>query len=215
MVTEYAWDAGSCDPCPTPALVPGELATLGADVVGGGGRSRSPFGMGGFVLTRLHARYAKDGISEDLVFKAAEPIVGGREQGRYAIRHEWTGPIACDKPVRGQWGGPPGKSEPTAIAAGDLAFVPRGKIVLAQVVRRDVPEIGVVAAGGEAADLSAPAIKPPAEGATAPVRKEKKGCGVTGQPGDGLAALLLAGLAFAMGRRRARGRGPVTSRVER
>ncbi|HEU5055939.1 MAG TPA: DUF2330 domain-containing protein, partial [Kofleriaceae bacterium] len=74
VVTEYAWDAGSCDPCPTPALDPGALATLGADVVSGGatggaptrGRVMAP--MGGFVLTRLHARYSKDGISEDLVF---------------------------------------------------------------------------------------------------------------------------------------------------
>ena len=55
----------------------------------------------------LHARYGKDGAPNDLVFKAAPPIVGGREvrdeagqleerakpddtnnfQGRYAIRH--------------------------------------------------------------------------------------------------------------------------------
>jgi hypothetical protein len=80
----------------------------------------------GFVLTRLHARYGKT-VTEDLVFKAAEPIVGGREhvvangkleersrpdsinnfQARYAIRHEWTGPITCKNPVRGRWGGPP------------------------------------------------------------------------------------------------------------
>ncbi|MBA3454453.1 MAG: hypothetical protein H0T42_15285 [Deltaproteobacteria bacterium] len=31
-----------------------------------------------FVLTRLHARYGKD-ITNDLEFKAAPPIVGGRE----------------------------------------------------------------------------------------------------------------------------------------
>lgn len=28
-------------------------------------------------------------------------------QARYAIRHEWTGPVTCANPVRGRWGGPP------------------------------------------------------------------------------------------------------------
>src|SRR6478609_7706354 len=29
VVTEYAWQASSCDPCPGPTLDPSELATLG------------------------------------------------------------------------------------------------------------------------------------------------------------------------------------------
>src|SRR4029079_664195 len=33
VVTEYSWDASSCDPCPTPALEPDSVATLGADVL--------------------------------------------------------------------------------------------------------------------------------------------------------------------------------------
>jgi hypothetical protein len=33
VITEYSWDAGTCDPCPSPALNPGELMTLGADVL--------------------------------------------------------------------------------------------------------------------------------------------------------------------------------------
>jgi hypothetical protein len=33
VVTEYAWDASSCDPCPTPGLTPSELMTLGADAL--------------------------------------------------------------------------------------------------------------------------------------------------------------------------------------
>jgi len=32
VVTEYAWNAGSCDPCPEPALAQHELMELGADV---------------------------------------------------------------------------------------------------------------------------------------------------------------------------------------
>ena len=82
---------------------------------------------GGFVLTRLHARYGKDALGEDLVFRKAPPIAGGRErlgdggtlekgarpdsadnfQARYVIRHPWSGPIACKAPRRGRWGGPP------------------------------------------------------------------------------------------------------------
>ncbi|MDH5493936.1 MAG: DUF2330 domain-containing protein, partial [Myxococcales bacterium] len=36
VVTEYAWNAGSCDPCPGPTLSPSDLATLGEDVLGNG-----------------------------------------------------------------------------------------------------------------------------------------------------------------------------------
>ena len=151
VVTEYAWDAGTCDPCPTPALSMNDLATLGADVLPSNapsppsptpasrpGRPQRPIPgapprwtprgfLGGFVLTRLHARYERDSLGADLVFRAAPPIQGGREwrgadgelesgaqpaatnnfQGRYAIRHPWTGPIACENPRRGVWGAPP------------------------------------------------------------------------------------------------------------
>jgi hypothetical protein len=187
VVTEYAWDASSCDPCPTPALSIEDLATLGADVApsGDAGASAPPFpgyvsgplpptrgprrvprGWGrGFVLTRLHARYGKESLGEDLVFKAAPAIQGGREskgadgqlesgakpsvvnnfQGRYAIRHPWTGPIACAEPRRGVWGGPPpsmtGSQAPRSAL--DLAFVQRGGIELASFVRTPVPELGL------------------------------------------------------------------------
>ena len=163
VVTEYAWDAMTCDPCPGPTLDYGDLMTLGSDVIGDGG--------GSYVLTRLHARYGTDDIKEDLVFKAAAPIAGGREvigfggrleersspsdynnfQGRYAIRHEWTGPITCKDPQRGRWGGPPPGSEQQLagdtgpVAAKDLAFAPRGKLDLPLMVTRDVPELDVKA----------------------------------------------------------------------
>jgi hypothetical protein len=167
VVTEYAWTAQTCDPCPGPTLSDQEITTLGADVMPeeAGGR-----GMRGFVLTRLHARYTKEGARDDLVFRAASPIVGGREvrarypdgpletgahpseinnfQGRYAIRHPWRGPITCLSPRRGVWGGPPEGSPSSGAprAAQDLAFAPRDAPI-SDFLRSDVPELGIIAAG--------------------------------------------------------------------
>jgi hypothetical protein len=154
VVTEYSWDAATCDPCPGPALSGQDLATLGADALPSQqAQTQQPIGPrrtwrrgGGFVLTRLHARYTKDALGDDLVFRAAPPIVGGREmrafgttleqtpspssfnnfQARYAIRHPWTGEIKCEHPVRDVWGGPPGghSYEPPS-AATKLAFSDR------------------------------------------------------------------------------------------
>jgi MYXO-CTERM domain-containing protein len=177
-----------------------------------------------FVLTRLHARYSKDGISEDLVFKVAKSIAGGREwrgdgskleegavdsgvnnfQARYAIRHEWTGPIACSDPVRGVWGGPPEGSQQVAsgpTAATDLAFVPRGKTQLAQIVRQDVPEIDVKAdRSGEPQKPEQPA-QPGGTGTNYKPKKEKHGCAVGGGGAWWLAALGLGLLAITRRRR--------------
>jgi hypothetical protein len=186
VVTEYAWQASTCDPCPGPTLTMNDFMTLGADVLepqaiaapapSGAAKPgarpappppsmprRVPPGWGmDFVLTRLHARYGKD-LKDDLVFKAAPPIVGGREfvqtggkleegakpasvnnfQGRYAIRHRWTGPVACKSPQRGVWGGPPdGRSVGPQPALG-LAFAPRGQVSLPASIEGDVAEIGL------------------------------------------------------------------------
>ncbi|MBS1123928.1 MAG: hypothetical protein H6Q90_6156 [Deltaproteobacteria bacterium] len=158
VVTEYAWTARPqyhCDPCPELDVNQADLMTLGGDIAGG------KIAAGQFVLTRLHARYGKQDMKDDLRFKEAKPITGGREQwsrqgleygavpstenyfqARYAIRHWWTGKIACQNPQRGVWGGPPdGNIQPT-IAASKLAFAPRGKLELAQVIKRDLWEIG-------------------------------------------------------------------------
>ncbi len=173
VVTEYAWSAQTCDPCPGPTLTPQELLTLGADTlpVEGVGMGRRPGQLTwaqttGFVLTRLHARYTKSSLGDDLVFRAASPIQGGREvrscypegplehgavsssvnnfQARYAIRHPWTGPVTCANPRRGIWGGPPSGSSPGTQAAQDLAFAPRTGVDLASFLRSDVPELGVL-----------------------------------------------------------------------
>ena len=171
VVTEYSWDASSCDPCPTPALTPEELMTLGADVVPG-----DPYG---FTLTRLHYRYTREQLGEDLVFRAAGSIVGGRGmpdergrmqeqvaeaggmdnfQGRYVILNWWEGPIACSAPTRGRWGGPWPQAEGTASprAATDTAFAERGR-PLAAYLAEDVPSLGVTAAAlGEGSHAGGP-----------------------------------------------------------
>ncbi len=78
IVTEYAWQATTCDPCPGPTLDPSEFTVLGADVLGGTREHPQPYDSADFVLTRLHARYGKE-LKNDLVFEQARPIVGGRE----------------------------------------------------------------------------------------------------------------------------------------
>ena len=191
VVTEYAWDAQSCDPCPTPALTDAELTELGLDVIDPAAEYVEPeievknadkltpqqkqvldalllntkrqlkaqldrrSKGAGFVVTRLHARYTKESLGEDLVFRAAPAIQGGREwmkdaetglergatsgsinnfQARYAIRYPWTGPATCKNPQWGMWGGKPSKNGEdfsvagkTASSATNTAFVKRDK----------------------------------------------------------------------------------------
>jgi MYXO-CTERM domain-containing protein len=226
VVTEYAWQATNCDPCPGPVIAMSELSTLGLDVLGGEKGVAKPFegDAMGFVLTRLHARYGKT-VTEDLIFKAAEPIVGGREflqdngkleersrpfginnfQARYAIRHEWTGPITCQNPIRGRWGGPPnGVTGGGVKPALDLAFAKRGEAKLPELVRQDIPEIEVTMVkapvgnappptAGTATPPTTPTATPPATEAP----KKKSGCGCQTDGGAGTALGLVGGLGVA------------------
>ncbi len=174
VVTEYAWQTSSCDPCPVPPLQEGDLATLGNDILSGSTAknepnrpSDSPGGYYGnfasWVLTRMHTRYDKQTLSEDLLFREAGPVVGGRStwdgtamelpgevkpdssnnfQGRYIIRHYWSGPVKCSDPIWGVWGGPPNGEKQTQ-AASDLANAPRGQVVLQKVVNSPLPQLGL------------------------------------------------------------------------
>ena len=335
VITEYAWQATSCDPCTGPTLQPEELATLGADVLDKGavqgtgvpvvslgqptvkgdldkaiirrylkrnsqklsycyekellqtpglsgtitlvfgisatGSVTSPTGAGvspavskcvldvisriefpkpksgsvqvsypltfaigpgpgrgwgsDLVLTRLHARYGKE-IKDDLVFKKAGAIVGGREiphagaleqgaradthnnfQARYAIRHAWTGPIACANPRRNVWGGPPPQeTRPSqTVAATGIAFAPRTGIALSELVKRDVPEIALTAAGASQGLLPQLPVEPPVptgSGSTARTEEPRGGCGCQTNGVDGGLVAGLAGLALFTRRRR-------------
>jgi hypothetical protein len=223
VVTEYAWGAGGCDPCPSDLLTVEELATLGADVLPTyeralRGRASSKLAMtmpGDFVLTRLHARYGKDALGEDLVFEAAPPIEGGREvrdgegkleegarsaeyginnfQARYAIRHKWTGPVACEQPVYGVWGGPPPEVNQQSLqVASDPAFASRGAD-LAMFVPDGVPELDSVAE-----HLPSGGVKPPDPDPIGAMRTGRSGCAscrVDAPAGGTFVLLVLLGLA--------------------
>jgi hypothetical protein len=106
LFLEYAWDMGWCDPCAADPLSGEELRNLGVFWVDDAGplpagrlprRPRiippqMPEAQNVF-LTRLHVRYDNAHFPEDLVFQET----GDREnfQGRYVLRHAWTGADSC------------------------------------------------------------------------------------------------------------------------
>lgn len=102
---EYAWDMASCDPCSADPLTPEELKQAGvfwldrsdevpsaAPIPAGVGRFR-PAPSSRVFLTRLHVRYTRDKFPEDLMFQET----GDRDffQGRYVLRHAYTGEMKC------------------------------------------------------------------------------------------------------------------------
>jgi hypothetical protein len=114
---EYAWDMNWCDPCASAPLDRDELKRLGVFWLDGGdsgGNGNGPGNgpvpqtgmrrpvprppMGGqsdVYVTRLHVRYDGEHFPEDLVFQET----GNREnfQGRYVLRHAWTGDSTCNE----------------------------------------------------------------------------------------------------------------------
>ncbi len=105
---EYAWDMSSCDPCSADPLTPEELRQAGVFWLDAGApagitvpfpRRRRPAPpnsgfRGGVFITRLHVRYTRDRFPEDLIFKETS----NREQfqGRYVMRHAFTGESQCE-----------------------------------------------------------------------------------------------------------------------
>lgn len=99
---EYAWDMGWCDPCAADPLSSEELRELGVfwiaqtDRDAGSGNARRPAiapAPQDVFITRLHVRYDAEHFPEDLVFQET----GDRAnfQGRYILRHPWTGKDRC------------------------------------------------------------------------------------------------------------------------
>jgi len=91
VFVEYAWDMGWCDPCAADPLAASELRDLGVFWLPQGDA------VSGAYVTRLHVRYDRAGFPEDLVFQATP----NKEnfQGRYVLRHPWTGTTTCDAAV--------------------------------------------------------------------------------------------------------------------
>ncbi len=227
VVTEYAWAASSCDPCP-PGVVGGttvnaqDLLALGAKDIG------APESNLGWVLTRLHARYEPDDIGEDLVFRKAPPILGGREiggpngdierkvsvgqsnnfQGRYIIRNEWSGPVECENPVYGRWGGPPSGGDglhtaPSANTRG--GEVAPANLPLAKLVKEMPKFTSESIESPEAKPAEEPPKTPALEESEAPpaeeAPKKKSGC-ATGGPAPIEVSLMLVAMVLAGRRRR-------------
>ena len=210
VVTEYSWQASSCDPCPGPVVDSSDLLTLGADVIG----NEAEFDFS-WVITRLHARYAKDDVGEDLRFQAADPIVGGREfvvgengeleeganpsevnnfQARYIIRHPWTGEVSCEDPGTGRWGPPQtsGSAQgPTSTGSeltGGTDFDLVGGLV------DDVPELGLEGAaerGKRSVSSNNGTGSGTNSGAGSGTKSEVGGCSSTTAPASGAAAFLV------------------------
>jgi MYXO-CTERM domain-containing protein len=225
VVTEYSWAASTCDPCPGPALYAQDFATLGADVLPAQApqtRGGQYYWDNGFTLTRLHTRYDKATLGADLVFRSAPAIVGGREfytqenkiehgalpssfnnfQARYAIRHPWTGPIECENPRRGIWGGPPSNHAYEAPkSATNLAFAKRAdSFSLASFLTGDIPEIGFSKSSPPPPAATASAAP---SGTTPAASSGCAGCATTEDTSPAAFALIIP-VAIAIARRRRR-----------
>jgi hypothetical protein len=94
---EYACDMSWCDPCAADPLSPEELRKLGVfwlpESDGGSARPRGPVPVNTFV-TRLHVRYDAARFPDDLVFQ--ETADRANYQGRFVLRHAFTGEGACE-----------------------------------------------------------------------------------------------------------------------
>ncbi|HEY8076155.1 MAG TPA: DUF2330 domain-containing protein, partial [Labilithrix sp.] len=212
---------------PEPVEKKATRVTYEIDFAGGATAPPQPAQIpkGPVILTRLHTRYGKDALGNDLVFRVAPPIVGGREdaargakpdtgaktttgasnfQARYVIRHGWPGAVACDDPQRGIWGGPwpDAGVAPETQGATSLAYAPRGAgITLASFTGGPVPDLPI-ANGDAGSPLAADAGSD--AGASPEPTRGRCGCRAVGSDraaGSVFALVTLAALA-ALRRRR-------------
>ncbi|MCW5804931.1 MAG: DUF2330 domain-containing protein [Deltaproteobacteria bacterium] len=203
VITEYAWAAASCDPCPGAQLTPHDLDLLGQDVLSPAARgrliadapARARYTAAELPTTSCSAPRRRCAAATN-GSRGAAPAGVNAFQARYAIRHRWTGPVTCAHPDRGRWGA---RSTPrTAIDP----YIPGAPVApLHELVADDVPELRVAAA---------PLMWPPV---TVRVR-HGCGCASSGSGGSGDSGGALAGLTLALlvGRRRRRRAARTTCR---
>ena len=93
VLQEYAWDLGWCDPCAADPLPVASLRKLGAFWLT---ESPAPIVAQGQVFaTRLHLRYDREHFPEDLMLTETRDT--STFQGRYILRHPFTGPAICPR----------------------------------------------------------------------------------------------------------------------
>lgn len=163
VLTEYAGPITpvrahpGCVGCARPGLAAADLDAIGEELLPGRGASGARLSQ--YVLTRLHYRYGRRGLPDDLVFRPARPIAGGHESAtqrrlprasrpadrndyrvRFIAQHYWSRPLACSSPRRGQWGGAPWGVDPEAAAP----WPADRPIPLTWWIRDPVPEIGIL-----------------------------------------------------------------------
>jgi hypothetical protein len=85
---EYAWDMANCDPCSAQPLNREELKKAGIFWL-------TPNTFNNVFITRLHVRYSRQKFPEDLMFQ--ETSNRQQFQGRYILRHPFTGEMKCEK----------------------------------------------------------------------------------------------------------------------
>ncbi|MDP1919179.1 MAG: DUF2330 domain-containing protein [Myxococcales bacterium] len=178
-ITEFAWKGAmpppqtmsqmgiygvTCDPCPPPEPVDDPLTRyLGADVMPGVKTDEdvAKFAQAA-TLTRLHLRYGKESVKDDLVLRITDPIAGGipeketpgaakdnRFQGRYIVRKPFD-KNRCWAGMRGGGAfmggpiGPPAGSSPT-IPGAPASMAKPGKLTASfeSYLKSDVPELGL------------------------------------------------------------------------
>ncbi|PSB03981.1 DUF2330 domain-containing protein [Merismopedia glauca] len=89
---EYAWNMSNCDPCSAEPLNEEELKKAGVFWLESNLNRGIPFSNKVFI-TRLHIRYSRDKFPEDLMFQ--ETANQEHFQGRYVLRHAYTGETKC------------------------------------------------------------------------------------------------------------------------
>lgn len=196
VVTEYAWDATTCEPCTGPTLDAATFEALGAPLLD----PDAAYQNEDFVLTRLHLR-AGAASARDLELVPAPPIAGGRDQraadgrlergpqastynafqARYAIHTPYLGPLTCPTATRGVFEPKAGVAQISRASA----FAKRGALKLADTVAADIDELDVRASGTTAG--SANLVPGPKR------RQDRAGCSCqSSEDPRGVAAVILA-----------------------